>query len=56
MKKQEYSFSTGLLKTLKNVAIVLGPSVLAFLANVPPEYGVVAGFLAYLFKNWIENK
>lgn len=51
-----YSFLTGLVKTLKNWLIVWAPALLLFLANVPVEYGAVAGFLTYLIKNYIQNR
>lgn len=54
--KQKYSFWIGLKKTIKNCLVVFAPAILAFLANVPAEYGVIAGFVTYLFKNWLENR
>jgi hypothetical protein len=53
---KKYSFLTGLKKTLKNVLIMFGPAILAFLANVPAEYAVLAGAVSYMIKNYIENK
>jgi len=55
-KEQKYSFWIGLQKTIKNTAILFGPAILAFLANVPPKYAWIAGPIAYLFKNWLENR
>jgi hypothetical protein len=54
--KQEYSWKTGLQKTLKNTAIFLVPSVLAYLAGVQGEYAPLAGMATYFIKNWYENK
>ena len=51
-----YSVKTGLWKTLKNGLIWFGPAILAFLANVPAEYAGVASIVAYLLKNWYENR
>lgn len=54
--KTKYSFWVGCVKSLKNVAIVFCPAILAFLANVPAEYTPIAGFIAYLVKNYLQNK
>jgi len=51
-----YSFWVGMSKTLKNVLVMFGPAILAFLANVPAEYSWLAGALAYAIKNYLENK
>ncbi len=51
-----YQLSTGLKKTLKNVLVMFGPAILAFLANVPAEYAWIAGAMAYMLKNYLENK
>lgn len=51
-----YDFLIGVAKAVKNGLIFWTPALLAFLANVPAEYGVVAGFIAYLLKNWYENR
>ena len=56
MGKINYSVLIGLKKSLKNWLIMFGPAILAFLANVPPQYAVITGFVAYFIKNWIENK
>ena len=52
----KYKFTTGVWKTIKNFLILWSPAILALLANVPVEYGAIAGFLSYLIKNYIENK
>ena len=52
----KYSFLVGLAKSFKNTLVVLAPMILAILAGLPVEYSPVAGFLAYLIKNYITNK
>lgn len=52
----KYSFKTGLWKTLKNGLILLGPAIIAFLANVPVQYAPIAGLIAYMIKNYVENR
>lgn len=66
LTKPGYSFWIGVKKTIKNGLITLGPSVLLALASwqdwipVGEKYvipvGTVIGVLAYLLKNYIENK
>ncbi len=60
-----YNFKLGVLKSIKNTAIVIGIPALIFLIDnwtkwIPDEYNSVAlpvfGFLAYLVKNYIQNK
>ena len=60
-----YSFKTGLLKSLKNIVVVIGiPAVIFLIDNwtqwIPNNYNAVAlpifGFLSYLVKNYYENK
>lgn len=63
---EKYSFGIGLWKTIKNVAIVVGIPALALLADnwvqiIPAEWNTtvvtaIIGGLAYLVKNWIENR
>jgi len=63
-EKVAYSFKTGLVKSIKNTIVVLLPALaagwLAFTQNVPQEYNlyitIAGGFLAYLVKNYIQNK
>lgn len=52
----EYSFLIGLWKSLKNNLVIWVPAILAFLAGVPKEYVPIASFLAYLVKNYIQNR
>ena len=52
--KKGYNFWIGLWKSVKNGIILFGPSLLAFLANVPLEYSWIAGILAYIIKNYVE--
>lgn len=63
--KTEYSFKVGLIKSLKNLAIVVGiPSLALFVDNwtqiIPEEWNVYAvpimGFISYFVKNYIQNK
>lgn len=65
MVAQKYSIKTGILKSLKNLAVIVGiPAVLLFLDNwtqiIPSEWSSVAapimGFASYFVKNYIENK
>jgi hypothetical protein len=55
-----YSVKTGIWKSIKNWVIVLAPSILAFLANLPEEwklaYAPLLGMVTYFLKNWYENK
>ena len=64
-KKQPYSFLTGIKKSLKNVIVIAGIPAVVFLIDnwtewIPNEYNAIAapiiGFLAYLVKNYRENK
>lgn len=64
-QKITYSFKTGLLKSLKNTAVVVGiPALVLFIDNwttiIPDEWNVYAapimGFLSYLVKNFLQNK
>lgn len=64
-QKIAYSLKTGLWKSLKNTAIVIGVPALIFLLDnwtqwIPGEYTKFAlpifGFLSYFVKNYIENK
>jgi len=62
--KNTYSLLVGLKKTLKNMLIIWAPAILASMAalanNAPEEYAGIAGILAsgvaYLIKNYLENK
>lgn len=65
MIKSSYNFKIGLLKTLKNTAVIVGiPALVLFVDNwtliIPNEWNAYAapimGFVSYLVKNWIENK
>ena len=56
MMKTNYSLWIGIWKTIKNSLVLLGPFLLAVLAGVPQEYAIVTGPIAYLIKNWIENR
>lgn len=61
----KYSFKIGLVKSLKNLAIVVGiPALVLFIDSwtkiIPNEWNVYAtpimGFVSYLVKNYISNK
>jgi len=65
MVKTSYSVKTGLLKSLKNLAIVVGiPALVLFIDNwtqiFPSEWNIwltpVMGFISYFVKNLIQNK
>lgn len=56
MTAQKYSFITGIMKTAKNSAVLLGPFFLAILAGIDVEYAWITGPLAYLIKNWYDNR
>ena len=65
MVRTRYSFKTGLWKSLKNTLIVVGiPALVLFVDNwttiLPDEWNVYAapimGFIAYLVKNFIQNR
>ena len=58
----DYSFLTGVWKSIKNVAIVLAPAAAAgwvtFQAEVPVDYQpyivTATAFVVYLFKNYLQ--
>ena len=56
MKQPKYSIWIGIKKTLKNSAYLLVPFVLAVIAGVPQEYAWITGPIAYMLKNYYENK
>ena len=65
MVVKKYSLKIGAWKSIKNVAIVAGVPALLWIVNnwtevVPEEYWNIAapviGFVAYLVKNYIQNK
>jgi len=65
VKKTEYSFKIGLVKSLKNLAVIVGiPALLLFVDNwtkiFPNEWTAwlapIMGFISYLVKNYINNK
>ena len=62
---ENYSFKIGLLKSLKNTLIIVGiPALVLFVDSwatiIPDEWNVYAapimGFVAYLVKNFVENR
>ena len=53
---EKYSKLVGLQKSGKNFLILWAPAILGLLANVPLQYGAIAGFVAYFIKNYLENK
>jgi len=65
MSKNQYSFGIGIWKSIKNVLIVMGiPALVLLIDNwaniIPDEWHTVAtpimGLIAYLVKNWTQNK
>jgi hypothetical protein len=56
MAKAKYSVLIGVGKTAKNSAVLLVPFFLAVLAGIPIEYAWITGPIAYMLKNWYENK
>jgi len=63
----KYSFKTGLIKTIKNLGVVLGVPALAFLINnytqwLPQQYVnsplaiAIISAIAYMLKNYNSNK
>jgi hypothetical protein len=56
VKKKEYSFWIGTVKVLKNAAIFLLPSLVAYQTNVPVEYAGVLSVIIYYLKNYVENR
>ena len=53
--KYEYSFLTGVWKTVKNNLIIWGPAVIALLLNVPPKYTPIASVVVYFLRNLIKH-
>ena len=53
---KKYSLITGILKTIKNSAILLVPFALALLASVPAEYAWAVGPVIYFLKNAYQNR
>ena len=54
--KNTYSFWIGLGKTAKNSVVLLVPFFLAMLAGVPTEYAWITGPIAYMLKNYYDNR
>ncbi len=54
--KDKYDWKVGAIKTLKNTAVFLVPSVLAYLVGVQGEFAPLAGIAIYYVKNWYENR
>ena len=55
-EKKLYSFKIGLLKTLKNAAIFLLPSLVAYQTSVPQQYAGLLAMGIYFLKNYYSNK
>jgi len=55
IKNSNYDVLIGIRKTLKNAAIFLLPSLIAYTASVPQQYAALLGALIYFIKNGIEN-
>ena len=56
IKKDGYDIKIGAIKMVKNGAIFLLPSLIAYQANVPQEYAWILAGVIYMIKNWLENK
>jgi len=65
MVTKQYKFGIGLLKSLKNTAIIVGIPMILYIINnwqewMPGQYNKLAlpvfGFISYFVKNYIENK
>ena len=54
--EKTYSFWIATQKVLKNAAIFLLPSLVAYQTKVPDIYGPLAGMVIYYIKYWIKNK
>ena len=55
-KNKMYSFKVGALKTLKNAAIFLLPSLVAYQTSVPQQYAGLVAMAIYFVKNYLANK
>lgn len=55
-KKIPYSFWVGTWKVIKNGAIFILPSLVAYQASVPQKYAVLLSCAIYYIKNYLENK
>lgn len=55
-RKQKYSLWVGVVKTLKNGAIFILPSLVAYQTNVPQKYAQILAIAIYLIKNYLKNK
>lgn len=64
-EKIKYNINVGMIKSLKNTAVIIGIPALLFLIDnwtewIPTEYSSIAfpifGFLSYMVKNYIENR
>ena len=51
-----YDWKIGVFKTVKNLAIFLLPSLVAYQASVPQEYAWFLATAIYLIKNYVENR
>ena len=52
----DHSWLITVKKTIINGLIFFGPSLLAFLANVPVEYAGIAGLLTYVLKDFLKHR
>jgi len=55
-----YKIEIGVWKTIKNGLIMFGPSIVAFIGNLPEsikvQYALPIGLVLYFIKNFIENR
>jgi len=56
IKEDGYNIKVGAVKMIKNGAIFLLPSLVAYQASVPQEYAWILAGAVYMIKNWLENK
>ena len=56
MKKIDYSIWIAIWKVIKNGAIFLLPSLIAYQVSVPMQYAALLSAVIYLIKNYADNK
>jgi hypothetical protein len=54
--EQKYSFWIATQKVLKNGAIFLLPSLVAYQLQAPENIGMIVSVVIYYIKNYLENK
>ena len=56
VKKIDYSIWIAIWKVIKNGAIFLLPSLIAYQTSVPMQYAALLSAVIYLIKNYLQNK